>query len=122
MTPQPTAARDLLNLAIDNGWATAWKPNIASGGASYVSVEGVRGTDDVFAATWHTHDTGTYRLFTCTTGRNLGARDTTLTKLRALITTPKDAPTTWTCPACGVSNVDNGDRTQICVCTAVTSL
>ena len=95
MTPAPstcTPARDLLTLAIEHGWAAAWAPFTATNGAPYVTVRAVNRTEEI-RVTWHTHTTGTYRLFSAiarTDGRNW--HDITLTRAKQLVTTPEGGP------------------------------
>jgi len=67
---KPTAALDLAFKAAEAGWGVAFKPGADSGGSKFVEVKGfMPGTGDrsdrKFTVTWHTRDTGTYRLFSC---------------------------------------------------------
>ena len=55
-------ARALAIAAIDAGWSVVFKRNVDSGNSPFVTVEAVR-EDGYFNVTWHTRDTGTYRLF-----------------------------------------------------------
>lgn len=63
-------SRDLLNLAIDNGWNAAYVyRKDVSEGAPYITVEArlddERNRSHRVIVTWHTRGTGTYRLFSC---------------------------------------------------------
>lgn len=60
-------ARDLAIAAINAGWSVAFKRNVDSGNSPFVTVEAIR-TGGYFCVTWHTRDTGTYRLFHATFG------------------------------------------------------
>jgi len=78
-------ARDLVISAMDNGWSVVYRPNVDTGGSPFVTVEASRG-DQYFSATWHTRNTGTYRLFNVALGRSRhNARDATLTQVIAAV-------------------------------------
>lgn len=73
------AARELLLLAIDNGWSAGLKHQTDSAQNPYVTVTAVRPEQPKrVEVTWHTRKTGTYRLFTCLVGAGVSAHDTTL--------------------------------------------
>lgn len=91
-TLDPKAAREFLNLAIDHGCAAAWKPGIDTGDSPFITVDVRRGDDIALSLTWHSRDTGTYRLFSALTGRGDAARDTSLARARRRIT----GDTQWT--------------------------
>lgn len=80
------AARDLLNLAIDHNCAVAWKPGTDTGGSPYITVEVRKGEELALSLTWHTRETGTYRLFSALRGRGNQAKTTSLANARRLIT------------------------------------
>lgn len=79
-----TAARALLTAAIDAGRSVAWAPGRDSGADPYVTVKVIVDGEPV-VVTWHTRDTGTYRLSSATYGSGLRVRDITLKRARALI-------------------------------------
>lgn len=80
-------ARDFMNLAIDHGWAASYEPGIDTGGARYVTVTAARRGGEAVRATWHTRNTGTYRLTSCIAkGGTRGWYDLPLTAARSLVT------------------------------------
>lgn len=80
----PTAAATFAALAIEHGWAVQAVPDTDTGNAPFITVLAIRDTERL-ELTWHTRNTGTYRLSSAIRGRGNGARDVTLTKARALI-------------------------------------
>lgn len=85
-------ARDFLSFAIDHGWAASFVPRVDNSGAPYVTVTAAHSPDTEIRASWHTRDTGTYRLMSCITrGGRRDWYDITLTAAQTLIeTTPRD--------------------------------
>lgn len=81
----PSAARELLTTALDNGWSAQLARFSDTGGSPYIVVKAVRGEDECVEVTWHTRDTGTYRLFRASTGVYLARRDVTLKQARAVV-------------------------------------
>lgn len=55
--------------AMEAGWTVLVKPQVDFGDNPFITVEGVKG-DAYFSATWHTRDTGSYRVFGATLGRH----------------------------------------------------
>ena len=78
---EPTGARQFAKDAIDAGWNVLIQNGEDTGGAPFVSVEARRGLSHL-RLTWHTRETGTYRLFSCADGR----RDITLKAAREELT------------------------------------
>lgn len=62
------AAQDFAIDAIDAGWSVLLQHGKDTGENPFVSVEAREG-DRHLRLTWHTRDTGTYRLFSCALGR-----------------------------------------------------
>lgn len=81
---KPTAAAQLAALAIEHGWAVQAVPGTDTGNSPFITVLAIRG-DERLELTWHTRNTGTYRLMHATTGKNLGARTITIAKARQQI-------------------------------------
>ena len=77
----PAKFRELIQLLIDNGWAFLVNPGTDSGGCPYLTVEAAHDNQKLYI-TWHTRETGTYRLFSCLHN----ARVVTLTKAMEAIT------------------------------------
>ena len=75
------AARDFAVDAIDAGWDVLIRHGKDTGDSPFVSVEAVK-PDRHLRLTWHTRDTGTYRLFSCALGR----RDLSLKAAREELT------------------------------------
>jgi hypothetical protein len=73
----PANARELIDACLDNGWSILVQHGIDTGSSPYISVEAAKPTNRKIKVTWHTRNTGTYRLFSCMTGRP-GMRDVTL--------------------------------------------
>ena len=86
-------ARELILQAIDSGWSAALRHGIDTGENPFVTVTAQRASAPYrVTVTWHTRETGTYRLFTSMVGQGVGARDVSLTKAReALGEPPEDA-------------------------------
>lgn len=64
MTGEATAARRLLESALDAGWGGLFSRHVDSRDRPYVVVKVQHPTTGAaFEATWHTRDTGAYRLF-----------------------------------------------------------
>ena len=79
------AAKTLVNEAMNAGWSVLFRPNVDTGGSPFVTVEGVR-EGGYFCVTWHTRDSGTYRLFDCSAGESkYKMRDVPLKSVRAMI-------------------------------------
>lgn len=87
----PTRARALLDAAIDHGWAVAWQPGFDTSGAPFITVRAAHFNPDApdteIRVTWHTRDTGTYRLFSAIAREpgHRGWHDITLTRAEAII-------------------------------------
>lgn len=81
---QPIAAAQFAALAITHGWSVQGKHETDTGNSPFITILAIRGTERL-ELTWHTRNTGTYRLSSAIRGRGNGARDVTLTKARALI-------------------------------------
>lgn len=60
----PKNARPLVDALLEAGWSFVVMHGADTGSSPYVSVEG-KGDDSEVKCTWHTRETGTYRLFTC---------------------------------------------------------
>lgn len=61
--PDATKARDLLTRALDAGWGGSLARHEGTDGAPHVVLTIQHPvTGDTFRASWHTRDTGTYRL------------------------------------------------------------
>ena len=88
------AARDLLLLAVDHGWDAIVSHGVDTGGAPYVTVRAQRPDPERYIdVTWHTRDTGTYRLFHCLVGRSRhSVRDAPLKTARALVDGSASSP------------------------------
>ena len=81
-----TNAREFLDFAIDHGASVMWQRSEDTGGNPYVTIT-VLINGWKLEATWHTRETGTYRLFSLIArGPNRGWHDVTLAKARELIT------------------------------------
>lgn len=76
MTIIPPGCRVLTEALTVNGWSFMLNHGTDTGDNPYISTEARRGTDTLMV-TWHTRDTGTYRLFTCMVNK----RDATFTKI-----------------------------------------
>ena len=76
-----TAAREFAVEAIDAGWSVMLLHGVDTGDSPFVSVEAKR-DDRHIRVTWHTRQTGTYRLFSCAIGR----RDVSLKAARSELT------------------------------------
>lgn len=81
---KPTAAAQLAALAIEHGWAVQAKPGTDTGNSPFVTVLAIR-RDERLELTWHTRNTGTYRLSSAIKGRGSGVRDVTLAKAKQQI-------------------------------------
>lgn len=81
MTGPHPAARELLLLAVDNGWSAALAHGEDTGGAPFVSVQAKRADGADVRVVWHIRGHGTYRLFSCM----VNVRDTSLTKAKAVL-------------------------------------
>lgn len=81
---KPTAAAQFAAHAIEHGWAVQAVPGTDTGDSPFVTVLAIRDTERL-ELTWHTRNTGTYRLMHATTGKNQGARTITLTKAKQKI-------------------------------------
>lgn len=85
------ASRDLLDLALDHGWSASYQRLQDTGSDPYVTVTARRGECEV-VVTWHTRNTGTYRLSSCMTATNRGERnhrDSSLRMARELLVSPE---------------------------------
>ena len=80
MSVEPTAARQFAKDAIDAGWNVLIQSGEDTGGSPFVSVEARQGLTHL-RLTWHTRETGTYRLFSCASGH----RDISLKAARELL-------------------------------------
>lgn len=81
---KPTAAAQFAALAIEHGWAVQAVPGTDTGNSPFVTVLAIRDSERL-ELTWHTRNTGTYRLSSAIRGGGNGARDVTLTKAKATI-------------------------------------
>ena len=71
----PKKLHDVVEALLDYGWSYMLNHGKDTGDSPFISVEAHRGNPDV-RITWHTRETGTYRLFSCMVNK----RDVTLTK------------------------------------------
>lgn len=74
---EPTAARQFATDAINADWNVLVQHSTDTGENPFVSIDAIKSGRHL-RLTWHTRDTGTYRLFSCA----LGNRDVTLTAAR----------------------------------------
>lgn len=84
----PDRASSLVHALLVHGWATKTVHGLDTANNRFVSVEACRG-DHELRLTWHTRDSGTYRLFSALArgdGRGRGWHTTTLTAARDLAT------------------------------------
>lgn len=86
MTAHPPA-RELLLLAIDHGWSAKLQHGTDTGDNPFIEVTAIRDQKPhQVSVTWHTRDTGTYRLFDAHVGAGQATRDVSLTKAREAVT------------------------------------
>lgn len=78
---EPTAARQFASDAINADWNVLVQHGTDTGENPFVSIEAIK-TGRHLRLTWHTRETGTYRLFSCA----LGNHNVTLTKAREELT------------------------------------
>ena len=88
----PVAAAELIGLAYDGQWSFLLQHNVDSGGAPYVNFKAKRGLTESVEVSWHTRQTGTYRLFDCASGINRGRHTISLTKARELLAAEQVSP------------------------------
>ena len=93
-TSQHWPSRAFLETALDHGWSAAYQRGKDSGGSPYITIEASRpngdkrGTIARLTVTWHTRDTGTYRLFGCmTAAHGSDWRDRSLKAATTFLTT-----------------------------------
>lgn len=71
----PTKCQHLITALALGGWSFVVNHGKDTGDSPFISIEARRGNQDV-RITWHTRETGTYRLFSCMVNK----RDVSLTK------------------------------------------
>lgn len=76
MTTIPPGCKTLVESLTICGWSFMVNHGTDTGNSPYVSVEARRGGDSLMI-TWHTRETGSYRLFTCMVNKH----DATFTKV-----------------------------------------
>lgn len=77
----PTKCIELINNLLLSRWSFVVNHGTDTGGSPYINVEAARDNQKLYI-TWHTRETGTYRLFSCLHN----ARTVTLTKAMEAIT------------------------------------
>jgi hypothetical protein len=83
------AAREFLLQAIDSGWNASLVHGSDTGANPFVTVTAQRAAAPYrVAVTWHTRETGTYRVFNAMVGQHGGVRDVSLTKAREALAEP----------------------------------
>ena len=70
----PAKCKELIGLLVDGGWSFVLNHGEDTGGSPFVTIEARRPSDhprgfDHLMITWHTRNTGTYRLFSCMLNR-----------------------------------------------------
>jgi pterin-4a-carbinolamine dehydratase len=80
MSTIPAKCKDLISAYAEHGWSFVVQRATDTGDHPYISTEARRGTDHVMI-TWHTRNTGTYRLFSCMVNK----RDVTLAKAMGIV-------------------------------------
>lgn len=83
--PNHAASREFLDLALDHGWSASYVHGKDTGENPFITVTAVREERERVSITWHTRETGTYRLFSCLLGGRGAERDGTLTQAKALV-------------------------------------
>ena len=73
MSDKHQPSRDLLDLALDAGWSAIYQYGADIGDCPYISVD-ARQADRRVTVTWHTRDTGTYRVFSVLYGTTSNLR------------------------------------------------
>jgi hypothetical protein len=88
------AARELLLIAIDNGWSASLVHGNDTGANPFVTVTAQRIIAEPYrvVVTWHTRETGTYRLSSAMVGQHRGLRDVSLTKAREALSAERSKP------------------------------
>lgn len=71
----PAKLSEVANALLDHGWSFVVNHSKDTGDHPFVNIEARRDAQHVYV-TWHTRNTGTYRLFTCMVNK----RDMSLTK------------------------------------------
>ncbi len=90
MKVHPPASALLLE-AVDNGWSASLVHGVDTGGSPYVHVEARREQAPYrVIVTWHTRETGTYRLFSAMVGQGRGTHDVSLAKAHEALTTKEE--------------------------------
>jgi hypothetical protein len=86
------AAREFLLRAIDSGWSASLVHGSDTGANPFVTVTAQRAAAPYrVRVTWHTRETGTYRLSSAMVGQHRGLRDVSLTKARDALAEPVPA-------------------------------
>lgn len=78
------AARALALEAVAKGWTAGWMEGEDNGGNPFITLHMGKREGAYYTITWHTRDTGTYRLFSKMVRRVPGASWTDAPSLKAI--------------------------------------